>query len=368
MTVTNTAPPTIQATDAPPFADRLFAAVLGAQEVQAVALGHRLGWYRRLAEEGPLRACALAAATGTDERYAREWLEHQAVCGYLVVEDLGAAPDRRRFALPAEHAEVLVDQDSTDFVAPLAWFVAGVGEHLGAIADAYRTGGGVSWSALGPHVSEAQAAANRPMFLHQLGQELLPQAPDVQARLRAGARVADIGTGHGWSAIGLARSYPDITVDGFDLDSPSIDAARRNAVAAGVEDRVRFHHGDAAALPAPQPHYDVVFAFECIHDLADPVAVLATMGEMAGEEGVVVVMDENVAAEFHAPGDDVERLMYGYSITCCLPDGRSHDHSAATGTVMRQHTLESYAADAGFSEVSILPIEHGFFRFSRLHP
>ncbi len=366
MTTIDTAPPQ-QTSDAPPFADRLFAAVLGAQEVQAVALGHRMGWYRCLAEDGPLHARALATATGTDERYAREWLEHQAVCGYLVVEDPTAAPDRRRFTLPVEHAEVLVDADSTDFVAPLAWFVAGVGEHLGAIAEAYRTGAGVSWSALGPHVSEAQAAANRPMFLHQLGQELLPQAPDVHARLRAGARVADVGTGHGWSAIGLARSFPDITVDGFDVDAPSIEAARRNAAAAGGSDRVRFHHGDAAALRTAESDYDVVFAFECIHDLPDPVAVLSTMGELAGRDGVVVVMDENVAPEFHATGDEVERLMYGYSITCCLLDGRSHEHSAATGTVMRQNTLEGYAAAAGFSRVTVLPIDHDFFRFSRLH-
>jgi hypothetical protein len=111
-----------------------------------------------------------------------------------------------------------------------------------------------------------------------------------------------------------------------------------------------------------------VFAFECIHDMPDPVSVLGAMRRMAGSDGAVVVMDENVAEAFHAPGDEVERLMYGYSITCCLTDGLSHEHSVGTGTVMRPATLEAYARAAGFSEFEILPIENDFFRFYRLQP
>ncbi|HAS13623.1 MAG TPA: SAM-dependent methyltransferase, partial [Acidimicrobiaceae bacterium] len=282
------------------------------------------------------------------------------------VDDESAAPGDRRFTLPAAHAEVLTDQDSLAFVAPLARFVAAVGHHLDAIADAFRHGGGVSWAQLGDEVREAQAAANRPLFLHQLGDELLPQAGDIHERLRSGARVADIGTGHGWSAIGLAKAYPAITVDGFDTDVPSIEAARRHAAAAGVADRVRFHVADAADVSAPTKPYDAVFAFECIHDLPDPVSVLATMRRLAGDDGAVVVMDENVADAFHAPGDEVERLMYGYSLTCCLTDGMSHEHSAGTGTVMRASTFTDYARRAGFSDVHVLPIQHDFFRFYRL--
>ena len=341
--------------------DRVFGAVLGAQEVQAIYLGHRLGWYRCLADHGPIGSAELAARTESDERYAREWLEHQAVCGYVVVDDANAAPDERRFTLPDSYAEVLADEDSLAFVAPLAHFVAGVGHHLDAIADAYRTGGGVGWATLGREVREAQAAANRPLFLHELP-ELLTGAPELAAALGNATRVADIGTGHGWSAIGLAQAFPDLTVDGFDVDGPSIEAARRNAAVAGLTDRVRFHQVDAGAL-AEDERYDVVFAFECIHDLADPVSVLSAMRRLAGDDGLVVVMDENVADDFHAPGSEVERLMYGYSLTCCLPDGRAHEHSAATGTVMRRQTFEQYALAAGYSAVEVLPIEHDFFRF-----
>lgn len=162
------------------FAGRLLTAVLGAQEVQAVYLGDRLGWYRALAAGSPLTSVELAKQTSTAERYAREWLEHQAVCGYVTVDDAGAAPTERLYRLPAGHAEVLTDADSLAYVAPLARFVAGVGKHLDRLAGAYRSGGGVSWEELGEDPREAQAAANRPLFLHQLGAalEVLPVEND----------------------------------------------------------------------------------------------------------------------------------------------------------------------------------------------
>jgi 2-polyprenyl-3-methyl-5-hydroxy-6-metoxy-1,4-benzoquinol methylase len=187
----------------------------------------------------------------------------------------------------------------------------------------------------------------------------------VNAALRAGGRVADVGCGVGWSSIGIALAYPDATVDGYDVDVPSIETARQNAREAGVDDRVRFHAVDAATVD-PSGGYDAVFAFECIHDLSDPVAVLAAMRRLAGDRGTVIVMDERVAETFTAPGDEVERMMYGYSLMCCLADGMSHQPSAATGTVMRPSTLRGYAAEAGFADVEVLDIANDFFRFYRL--
>lgn len=367
MTTTDTPmskTPTTEATTEE-FAARVFTALLGAQEVQAVYIGDRLGWYQALAEGGPMTSLELAERTATSERYAREWLEHQAVCGYVSVDRLDAAPTERHFELPAPQAEVLADPDSLAFMAPLGRFVAGVGMHLAALATAYRTGGGVSWEALGPDVREAQADANRALFLHQLGQELLPAVPDVHERLQHGARVADVGCGAGWSCIGIAGSYPNITVDGFDLDEPSIEMARRHAAEAGVADRVHFHVADAASLIGADP-YDVVFAFECVHDLADPVGVLAALGRMARDDGAVIVVDERTEDRFVAPAGEVERLLYGYSLTCCLPDAMSQDPTAATGTVMRPETLRSYARLAGFADVQTVPVDHEFFRFYRL--
>lgn len=347
--------------------ERLFGAVLGAMDVQAAFLGDRLGWYRTLADGQPLTSTELADRTATAERYAREWLEHQAVTGILVVDD-DPDPSRRRYHLPAGHAEVLTDELSPNFVLPLAKFVAAAGKQLDALIEAYRTGGGLGWAAHGADVREAQAAANRPLFLGDLTHQYLPAIPGIDAVLRGGGRVADIGTGHGWSAIGIALAYPDVTVDGFDLDGPSVTAARRNAADAGVGDRVHFHHMDAAEAVDAGHRYDAVFAFECVHDLPDPVGVLTSMRALAGGTAPVLVMDERVAETFTAPGDEIERLMYGYSLLCCLADGLAHQPSAATGTVMRPDTLREYATRAGFHAVQLLDVHHEFFRFYLLQP
>lgn len=348
------------------FAERLFGAVLGAQLVQAVYLGDRLGYYGVLADGAAVTSAELAARTGCAERYAREWLEHQAVCGVLTVDDAHAAATDRRYRLPAGAAEALTDVLSPNHVLPLARMTAGTGRHLDALLRAYRSGGGVSWEELGADAREAQAAANRPLFLGELPREYLPSVPEIRAVLQRGGRVADVGCGYGWSAIGLALAHPAVTVDGFDVDAPSIEAARRGAVEAGVADRVRFHLGDVTAAGADAGRYDLVAAYECIHDMPDPVSVLAAMRRLAEPDGVVLVMDERVAERFTAPGDEVEQLMYGYSLTCCLPDGMAHAGSVGTGTVMRPDTLRGYAAAAGYAGVDVLPIENDFFRFYRL--
>jgi SAM-dependent methyltransferase len=352
------------ATAAEAFAEKVFGAILGAQLTQAIDLGDRLGWYGALAQAGPLTSGELAARTDSSERYAREWLEHQAACGLLTVDDVAAAPTERRFTLPPAHAAVLADPDSVVYMAPIARFVATSGRFIDRIADAYRSGGGLSWAELGDDAREAQAAANRPLFLHRLGQELLPAAPAVHERLQRAGRIADVGCGFGWSAIGLARAYPGVTVDGFDIDEPSIAQARRNADDAGLADRVRFHVSDDDDLDDSRAGaYDAVFAFECIHDLPDPMSVLATMRRMAADDGVVVVMDERAEDRFSAPAGEVEQLLYGYSLMCCLGDGLSHQPSVGTGTVMRTDTFTGYARQAGFGDVEVLPIDDDFFRF-----
>ncbi len=381
MTTAHTTPAhtTTAATDAPAttpattpadeaLVERIFGAVLATLDVQSLYFGDRLGYYRALAGAGALTSDELAARCGTAERYTREWLEQQAVTGILTAEDDPAAPGdarRRRFTLPADSVEVLTDELSPNHVVPLARFVVGAGKQVEALLTAHRTGGGVSWEQLGADAREAQAAANRPLFLGALGREHLPSVPEVDAALRAGGRVADVGCGEGWSSIGIALAYPDTVVHGYDVDTPSIEAARRNAVEAGVADRVRFTVADAATVEEPAG-YDVVTAFECIHDLAQPVGVLAAMRRLAGPDGYVLVMDERVAETFAAPGDEIERLMYGYSLMCCLADGMSAQPSAATGTVMRPGTLRGYAREAGFADIEVLDVADDFFRFYRL--
>lgn len=349
---------------------RLFEAVLGTMDLLNVYLGDRLGLYHALAEGGPATPADLAARTGTAERYVREWLEQQAVGGLLTVDDPAKDADARTYGLPAGHDEVFLDRDSLNYLAYVGRFAAALGQATPKLLEAFRTGGGVSWADFGPDAREGQAEQNRPLFLHLLGKEWLPSVPDVHARLSTSsppARVADIACGGGWSSIALARAYPNAQVDGFDLDAPSIHLARENAAAHGVADRVSFHVRDVAD-PSFAGQYDLVMGFEMLHDLSAPVEALRVMRGMLAEGGAVIIMDERVADQFTAPGDPQERLYYGFSTLCCLPAGLADTPSAATGTVMRADTLRRYAAEAGFGEVEILPIEHDLFRFYRLLP
>ncbi|MEK7863082.1 MAG: class I SAM-dependent methyltransferase, partial [Chloroflexota bacterium] len=179
------------------------------------------------------------------------------------------------------------------------------------------------------------------------------------------ARVADIACGFGWSSIGIAKGYPKVRVDGFDLDAPSIAAATANAREHGVSDRVRFEARDAAD-PALAGRYDLVTIFEALHDMSRPVDALRSARRMLADGGTALVMDEKTDERFSAPGSDLDRLFYGFSVMICLPDGLSHTPSSGTGTVMRPATLRAYAQEAGFRDIEILPVDAGFFRFYRL--
>lgn len=347
------------------FGERLFESVLGAMDMWSIYLGEKLGYYDALAEGQPLSKDDLAGATSTDPRYACEWLEQQAVTGILQVDDPSLPAEARRYTLPQGHAEVLTDRDSMNYLAPLARLVTAGGIQLPALVEAYQTGGGVPWEQFGTDMRTGQAEMNRPWFLAALGSDWFPAVPDLHQRLLHGGRVADIGCGEGWSSISIAQTYPEVSVDAFDIDNASIVAARSHAKNAGIDDRVRFHNVDAAGVDLDGT-FDVVTAFECIHDLPHPVDVLSTMRKLAKDDGHVVVMDERVSEQFSGPGDEVERVMYGFSLFICLPDGMSSVPSAATGTVMRPDTLRDYAQQAGFSDIEILPIDTDFWRFYRL--
>ncbi len=355
---------------APPLVDQLFSAVLGSLDLAAVALGDRLGWYADLDGAGPSTAAELAERTGTDPRYAREWLEQQAVSGYLEVDDVAAPAADRRYGIRASDRGVLVDPLDENHLAPFARLTLAVTRALPQLAEVYRGNGTLSWADLGADAREGQAGANRPWLLGPMAGQLA-LVPGVDAALAAGGRVADIGCGFGWASIGIARAWPAARVDAFDVDPPSLAAARQNVVDAGLADRIRVLGHDVTALAGDGSAsagggYALALAVECVHDLPDPVAVLAAMRAMVAPGGTVVVVDEAVAPRFTAPGDDLERLMYGFSLLCCLPDGRSTEPSVGTGTVMRPDTLRGYARDAGFTDIEVLPIEHDAFRFYRL--
>jgi SAM-dependent methyltransferase len=344
--------------------ERLLQSTAGVFDIFTIYIGERLGFYRALAGSGSLTPRELASRTNTHVRYVREWLEQQTAAGILEVEDPNVQALDRCFRLPAGHAEVLVERESMNYLAPLA---VGVTRPLGSLLDAYRNGGGVQLAEYGTDFVEGQAGINRAAFLYELGTEWLPSVPDVHARLQAEppARIADVGCGVGWSSIGIARAYPNVQVDGFDLDRPSIELARANAFDAGLNGRVDFQVRDAGD-PTLGGRYDLAIALESIHDMSDPVSVLQSMRRLVGEAGAVIVGDERVGETFAPSGNDVEWMMYGWSVLHCLPVGLANDPSVGTGTVMRASTLRDYALGAGFRDVQVLPIDNFFFRFYRL--
>jgi SAM-dependent methyltransferase len=361
------ATPTLQpGLSADEYAEKLFGSGLGALEVLSAWVGDRLGWYRSLVTDAPATAAELAARTGTHERYCREWLEMQASFGTLTVEAKTPAVERR-FTLPPGPAEVLTDEHSLAYLAPLPRMIAAIGPQLGALLDAYRSGGGLSWAQLGAEARESQAAFNRPWFESRLAPALRSCA-DLHASLAVpGITIVDVGCGGGWSTIALARAYPEARLVGVDVDPPTVEMARAAAEAAGVAGRVSFRLADAGDL-TDGPVFDAAFAFECLHDLPRPVEVLSSIRRSVTPGGPVVIMDEAVADEFAAPGNEIDQVMYGFSLFICLPDGMSSTPSAATGTVMRPSVLRGYATQAGFRDVEVLPIEDfSLFRFYRLH-
>ena len=343
--------------------ERIFSSILGTMDVWSIYLGDRLGLYETLAE-GAQTEAELLERCPIQPRYLREWLEQQVTTGIVAVDDPNFAPGERTYWLPDGHAEVLTERDSLNYLAPFVQLVTASGIQLPRLLNAYTNGGGVGWADFGEDMRKGQADMNRPWFLSELGTSWFPNVPDVHGRLTSGARVADIGCGEGWSSIGMARAYPDVTVEAYDIDEPSIEAARRHAEDYGVADRVTFHHADAAAVETDS--FDIVAAFECLHDMPHPVDVLTAMRRMVKPDGHVLIMDERVADHFGSLGDDVERVMYGFSLFICLPDGLNHAHSAGTGTVMRKPKLEEYARAAGFESVEVLPIENDLWRFYRL--
>jgi SAM-dependent methyltransferase len=258
-------------------------------------------------------------------------------------------------------------ETSLNYIAPMAQAVVACVRPIDALLEAFRSGDGVPYADYGADLHEGQARFTRPLFENLLATDWLSAVHDVDERLRADppARVADVACGLGRSSIAIACGYPKVVVDGLDLDEASIVRARELLPGSGVEDRVTFHHANAAD-PGFAHRYDLVTVFEALHDMSYPVDVLRTLRGLLVEGGSVIVGDERTAERFSLDAGPVERLYYGFSVLHCLPVGMVGEDPAGTGTVMRESTVRSYAEQAGFAGFEVLSIENDFWRFYRL--
>ncbi|MGH9188126.1 MAG: class I SAM-dependent methyltransferase [Acidimicrobiales bacterium] len=349
------------------MSDRLFGDALGGFHLLCVHLGIELGLYLELDGSPAQTAAQLAARTGLDAWYVREWLQAERAAGVVVLD--GDSVDTGTFTLAPGVREAIVDPVSPYNVAGLASALASIGTITSKLVDAFRTGDGVPYDAYGPTGLAAIAALNRPAYVNSLVAGWLPVVPDLLARLQdptAPAAVADVGCGAGWSAIELASAFPHLTIEGFDNDDASIAQARANATARGVADRVEFEVRDITRPYPTGESYDLIAFFECLHDLGHPAEALSAARDALNPGGIVLVMEENVGDDMAAPGDPLETFFATVSVLWCLPQGRVDTNSTAIGTVIRPSTLRALATQAGFARVEDLPIEHPFFRFYRL--
>lgn len=308
----------------------------------SVLIGDRLGLYKALASDGPSTSGELAARTQTHERYVREWLANQAAAGYLSYD-----PATERFALPAEHVPLLADDGNELNMCGLF----GMGQPLFAdepkIAQAFKTGKGVGWHEHDPRLYAITDRIFRNGYAAHLVADWIPALDGVEAKLRTGASIADIGCGYGSSTILMAKAYPMSHFVGFDYHEPSIVAAREAVRAAGVADRVRFEI--VSGESTPNLAFDLVCCFDCVHDMGDPVGVLAKLRQALKPNGTLMVVEPFAGDTLEANLNPIGRVFYAASTMLCTPSSLAQDVGLALGAQAGEARTRGVVEKAGFS-------------------
>jgi 2-polyprenyl-3-methyl-5-hydroxy-6-metoxy-1,4-benzoquinol methylase len=304
-----------------------------------VVIGDKLGLYRAMKGAGPLTPAELAAATDTAERYVREWLSAQAARGYVNYEGDG------RFSLPDEHAIPLTDETSPACVIGAFETALGSVYATDTIAERFRTGEGFAWGAHDQHVLGGCERFFRPGYLNNLTSAWIPALDGVDAKLAAGARIADVGCGHGASTLLLANAYPASTVVGFDAHDGSVDAARKRAAEAGLADRVEFEVATATTFAGS---YDLVCFFDCLHDMGDPAGACAHVREQLAPDGTMMLIEPFAGDDLRDNLNPVGAAYYAFSTLLCTPSSLSQDVGAALGAQAGEARLREVVTGAGF--------------------
>ncbi len=303
-----------------------------------VVMGDRLGLYRALADGGAQTPAELAEATGTHERYVREWLSAQAAGGYVDYED-------GRFSLPPEHAVALTDSDSPAYLP--GFFEIALGSVLDSpqITEAARRGFGVGWHEHNHHVHEGCERFFRPGYNANLVGSWLPALDGVVDRLTEGARVADVGCGHGASTILMAEAFPRSEFMGSDYHKESVEAARRRAREAGVA--AQFEVAPAAGYSGGG--YALVTMFDCLHDMGDPIGAARHVRSTLAPDGVWMIVEPAAGNRLEDNLNPVGRAYYGFSTLLCTPASLSQEVGLALGAQAGPAKIESVVSEGGFT-------------------
>jgi SAM-dependent methyltransferase len=325
------------------FVGRMLGDLGGATSVALVRIGDALGLYRALRDGGPATSAEFAARTGLAERYLREWLSQQAASGYLTYD-----PASCRFALPPEQAAVLADEDSPVYMAPAFDVAAALLDNQPQVQEAFRTGAGVAWGDQATCLFCATARFFRPGYVANLVQSWLPALDGVVAKLERGARVADVGCGHGVSTALMAQAFPNSEFVGFDFHPASVEAAREHARGHGVDGNARFEVGTAKDYPGEG--LDLVTFFDCLHDMGDPVGAARHVRETLAPDGTWMVVEPMAQDRLEDNLNPVGRLYYAGSTMICVPTSLAQEVGAALGAQAGEARLrEAVVTGGGFS-------------------
>jgi SAM-dependent methyltransferase len=306
-------------------------------------LGYKLGLYKTMAHAGPLDSSEIAKRAGCGERYVREWLNSQAAAGYLVYHATSAT-----YELTPEQSMVLAEENSPVFMPP-AWEVAAsmFFDEEKSI-EAFRTGKGMAWDEHNNRLFCGVAAFYRNGYRNSLVREWLPSLGGVEEKLRAGAKVADVGCGHGYSTILMAEAFPQSRFWGFDYHEKSIDSARSHARKIAGKDRVSFEVASAKNYPAES--FDLICFFDCLHDMGDPIGAARHARRALAEDGTVMLVEPFANDRVEENLNTVGRLYYSASTTLCCAHALSEEGGNALGAQAGETRLRSVFTKAGFGE------------------
>ena len=316
----------------------------GAFSVSLVRIGDKLGLYTALNEAGPMTSAELAGKTAIAERYAREWLSHQAASGYLAYD-----PATQKFSLPAEQAMIFANPDSPVYMQGAFDIAAAMMDNKEPVEAAFKTGKGVGWGNLAGCLFCATGRFFRPSYHNSLVSAWLPQLHDVVAKLEQGATVADVGCGHGFSTVIMAKAFPKSTFIGYDFHPGSVEQAKEHARQHGVTANTRFEVAMAADFPAT--NLDLVTFFDCLHDMGDPVGAARHVRSALKPDGTWMIVEPIAGDRLEDNLNPVGRLYYAASTMICVPTSLDQPVGAALGAQAGFARLKDTIATGGFSSI-----------------